>query len=195
MHFEMSKSGSWHASKLGHIVFWSTAILYLLFSPSLRYQLFLQAGKPLEILNTPPNENGEIQYNVEKVDYWSENRVIHEKSETYALRGWAFVNEGPHTQQTDFDRFIVIYDDKKVYIFPMLVASRTDVQDFFKDNGLSGLVSSGFNAVISRNSLPIGEYDIGILFRHTQDDTSYYIQTNRVLMRTPNHLLLKPLSK
>jgi len=183
------------ASKLGHIMLWLIAALYLLVSPSIYYHLFPQEGKPLEVWKQQPKEKGNIRYNVEDCKFWSEDRVSYEEGETYALWGWAFLDTGPGTMQTDFDRFVVLYDDVNAYVFPMQDYRRPGVQDRFKDLGLGDLTYSGFYSVISRNALAVGKYGIGLLFKHKQDGTSHYIQTSKMLVRSPNHLSLERKSK
>jgi len=181
------------AGKLRHALLWSTAILYLLFSPLVYYHLFPQReGKPIEVLKAPPEENGRIRFNIESLIYWSNNLVAYQEGETYAFNGWAFLNEGANTKQAEYDRFVIVYNDANAFVFPMKVFRRPDVQDAFKDLGLNDLAGSGFNAVISRNALTVGEYKIGLLFKNKQDGTSYYLATDRILERTPNHLVLKP---
>lgn len=181
---------SFRASKVSHIVLWSIAILYLLFSPSLNYHLFTkQEGKPVEVLKVPPKERGKIRYQLEKNLVAYEN---YEDAETYALKGWAFVIADPHTQQAEYDRFIVVYNESNAYLFLMKVDLRPRVQEVFKNLGLNDLKSSGFEAVISRNALRVGEYKIGLLFRSKEKAISYYKTTNRMLKCTPNYLLLLP---
>ena len=183
------------ASKLSHIMLWSIAVLYLLFSPSLYYRFFPQEGKPLEVWKEQPKERGAIRFNVEACKFWSKNMASYVEGETYALWGWAFLNLGPNTLQADFDRFAVIYNDANVYVFPMKIFRRPGIQDKFKDLGISDLSSSGFYAVISRNALDMGEYGIGLLFKHKNNGKSYYVQTNKILRRSPNHLSLEVLPK
>jgi hypothetical protein len=178
-------------SKFSQILLWSIAGLYLLFSPSLYYRLFPREGKPLEIWAAPPKEKGQIRYSIGDCKFWSDNRVSFEEGETYALWGWAFINRGPETVQADFDRFVVLYDSANAYVFPMQVYRRPAIQDHFKDLGFSDLASAGFYSVISRNALDVGEYRIGLLFKHRQNGTNYYVETDKILVRSPNHLVLE----
>lgn len=174
-----------------HILLWLIAALYFLFSPSLHYHVFVREGKPIEVWQQQPKEGGRIRYNIEPTKFWSNNKIIYVEGETYALWGWAFLNQGPNTLQSDFDRFVLISDDAHSYVFPVQVYRRPDVRDHFKDLGLSDLISSGFYSVISRNALAVGKYGIGLLFKHKQDGTSHYIQTDTLLVRSPNHLSLE----
>jgi len=181
--------------KLRHILLWSTALLYLLFSPSISYHLSSQEGKPLQVWKQQPEKTGGIRYNVEDLKYWSKNVESYEEGEIYALWGWAFLDIGSNTVQADFDRFVIIYNDANAYLFPIQVYPRPGVQDTFKYLGLSDLASSGFYSVISRNALTAGKYGIGLLFKHKQDGTNHYLQTDKILVRSPNHLSLDSISK
>jgi len=183
------------AGKFRHILLWSIAALYLFFSPSLYYHFFPQEGKPLEVRQEHPKERGKIRYNVEACKFWSKNTASYVEGETYALWGWAFLEMGPDTLQADFDRFVVVYNDDNTYLFPVKIYRRPGVQDAFKDLGLSDLSSAGFYSVISRNALEAGEYRIGLLFKHKTQDTNYYVRTNKILLRSPNHLSLELVSK
>ena len=142
----------------------------------------------MEVWSQQPEKKGKIRYNIEGCKFWSNNMASYEEGETYALWGWAFLEKGPSIRQADFDRFVIIYDDTNAYVFPMRVYPRPGVQEAFKDLGLSDLTSSGFYSVISRNALDTGEYGIGLLFRHKQDGSSYYVRTDKILVRSPNHL-------
>jgi hypothetical protein len=179
------------AGILRHILLWSVAAIYLFFGPSLYYQLFPREGKPVEVWDEQPPKTGRIRYNLESCKFWSNNLATYTEGETYALWGWAFLNLGPDTLQANYDRFAIVYDDTHSYVFPMKVYPRPGVQDHFKDLGLTDLASSGFYAVISRNALGVGEYGIGLLFKNKQDGTSYYVKTDQLLVRTPNHLSLE----
>lgn len=180
-----------YIGRLRHILLGSIAVLYLLFSPSLSYHLFSQEGKPLEVWKQQPKETGVIRYNVEDLKYWSKNMAVYEEGETYALWGWAFLDIEPNILLADFDRFVIVYNHADAYVFPMQVYLRPGVQETFADLGLSDLTSSGFYAVISRNALTVGKYGIGLLFKHKQDGTIRYIQTDKILVRSPNHLLIE----
>ena len=187
-------------AKLRHILLWLIATLYLLFSPSFYYRWFpqegnLQEGKPLEVLKQQPERTGGIRYNVEDCKYWSTHREGDAEGETYALWGWAFLNIGPNILQADFERFVIIYSTENAYVFPMEIYERPDVQRASNDLGLTDLSSSGFYSLISRNALAIGEYGIGLLFKDKQNGTSHYVQTNKILVRSPNRLLLASGSK
>jgi hypothetical protein len=182
-------------SQTRHILLWSMAILYLLVSPPLYYHAFVREGKPVEVWKQQPKEAGKIRYNVENCRFWANNTISYTEGETYALWGWAFLNKGPSTRQADFDRFVVIYDDTNSYVFPMQNRRRPGVQKVFSELGLKDLTSSGFSSVISRNALGVGKYGIGLLFKHKQDGSMYYVQTNKILVRSPNHLSLESISK
>lgn len=178
-----------------HFLLWLVAILYLLFSPSLFYHFFSQEGKPDEVKSIPPREVGKIRFNIENISYWSDNMVVYQRSETYALGGWAFVDTDPLTKQSDFNRFVVIYNDSKAYLFPIQTYMRPDVESYFKNSSQRELIQSGFTAVISKNALATGNYKIGLLFEHKKGNASYYIEADRVLVRKPNRLYLEPVSK
>ncbi len=174
-----------------HILLWSIAVLYLVFSPSFFYQFFVQDGKPLEVWEQQPEESGGIRYNIEDLKYWAENIEIHEEGETYALWGWAFLDIGQKVEQENFDRFILLSDHADSYVFPVQVYPRQGVHDAFKNLDLGDLTSSGFYAVIAKNALPYGTYSVGLLLTREHNEEQYYIKTNKELLRTPNHLKLE----
>jgi hypothetical protein len=178
------------------ISLWVIATLWLLFSPSWRYQFFVQEGKPLEVLEQLLKETGGIRHNIEDLKYWSENIEVHEEGEIYAIWGWAFIDADKNVSQLDFSRFIILNNQDTSFVFPTEVYPRPGVQEYFQELGLGDLTPSGFYSVISLHSLPVGEYQVGLLFKHHQDSLhNHYHLTNKLLLRTPNHLFLKPNSK
>lgn len=174
-----------------HILLWSIAVVYLFVAPSLHNQLFVQEGKPIELDELPTEETGGIRYNIEAVKFWSENMQVHDEVETYALWGWAFLDTGETLFLKDFDRFFLISNQEDTYVFKSKVFPRPGVQDVFKDLGLDDLSSSGIYAVISRNEIPIGKYNIGLLFENKSGGEQYFVVTNKELIRTPNHLYME----
>lgn len=174
-----------------HILLWSIAVLYLLSSPSLSYHFLVQEGKPLSLDNLPSQETGGIRYNIESVKFWSENMQVHYEMETYALWGWAFLDIGKPVLLKDFDRYFLISNQEKMYVFSTQVFPRPGVQDVFKDLGQEDLSSAGIYAVISRNAIPVGRYSVGLLFEHKYDSEKYFVTIDKELVRTPNHLKLE----
>jgi hypothetical protein len=138
-----------------------------------------------------PEQTRGIRYNVEDLKYWSKNMSIYDEGETYAIWGWAFLDIDPNILQSDFDRFVIVYNDDNAYVFPVQIYQRPGVQDTFKDLGLSDLTSAGFYAVIARNALAVDKYNIGLLFKQKQGDSIYYTRTGKILVRTPNHLSIE----
>jgi len=179
-----------------HILFWSTALLYLLLSPSFNFHFLVQEGKPLEVCKQEPTNTGGIRYNIEDLKYWSKNLSVYSEGETYALWGWAFLDIGQKIALTDFDRYVVLTDNQGCsYLFSTQIYPRPGANDFFKELVQElelDLTSSGFYAVMVKNALPPGSYNIGILFEHKQNGSAYYITTNENIVRTPNHLNLEP---
>jgi hypothetical protein len=176
-----------------HIMLWIFAGLWLLLSPIWHYRFVVREGKPLEILEQQPEETGGIRQNIEDLKFWFDDGEVHEEGETYALWGWAFIDIEPHVTQYDFNRFVVLTDDENSYVFSTEVYPRPGVQDYFEELGLDDLTSSGFYAVISRNSLPVGKYNVGLLFKHRFDDTDYYYgQAYKFLLHSPNHIIMEP---
>lgn len=179
-----------------HTVLWVLAGLWLLFSPYWRYKFFVQEGKPVVVLEQPPEETGGIRHSIGNLVYWSEGAESHEEGETYSLWGWAFTDVDRGVAQTAFYRFVVLTNQGKAYFYSMEVFDRPDVQEAFKELGFSDLTPSGFYAVISRNSLPVGEYKVGLYLKSLQDTSlNYFVETDKLLVRTPNHLLLETISK
>jgi len=178
--------------KYWHVLPWSIAVLHFLLSPQFSYHFFVQDGKPFEVRQQLPKETGGIRYNIEGLKYWAEGMEVYEEGETYALLGWAFLDIDQTLVMTDFDRFVILSNHSgSTYVFSTTVYPRPDVQNAFNDLNLEGLVSAGFYAVISRNALPWGTYSVGLLFTQEHSGRQFYIETNKALVRTPNHLKLR----
>jgi len=170
---------------------WSAVVAYLVFGPKLHYILFETDGKPYEINVTIPEHSKVIRYNIEDLKYWEGDIQVYEEGDTYALWGWAFPEIGIDTDLANYQRFFVIRNARREFLFSTKVYSRPGVKDVFSDRQIKNLQMAGLYSVISKNALPLGVYHVGILAICENSGESYYTESNKLLIRTPNHLILK----
>ena len=172
-----------------HIIICLIVILYFIYGPFLYYQIFVQEGKPIEVVQQPPQETGMIRYNIEDIKHRLNAMVFYEE-ETYEIWGWTFLNLEEKPIQSDYDRFIILNSTSKSLFFPVEDFWRPGVHETFEELGMN-LKLSGFFVKISKNAIPTGLNCIGILFRHKQTSDAYYVNTMRGVIRTPNLIWLE----
>lgn len=136
-------------------------------------------------------QNGEIKFHFDDLKFWSHDVEVKVELETYALWGWAFVDEASFDQP--YEITLILYDENSVgFEYPTKPFSRPDVEDFFAYKGFNGLSDSGFYAVINRRSLKMGSYRLGILITGLETKEEIFVLTNSRILRTPNHLRMVP---
>ncbi len=164
-----------------HLVIWGMMVLYLIVAPGIYDHFFVVEGKPIEVNVRLPAMVGESRSGVDALVIYNKQGGV------YQLWGWAFPMVNKSIPAGDYERQIVLATPTRNYVFAAETVERADVQEYFNDLGMD-LTNSGFSALISKNAIELGEYRLGIVFRNLQDNTAYYIDTKRSLIRTPNQL-------
>ena len=165
-----------------HSLIWIVMIIYLGVGPTLYARFIIKDGKPIEFNQSLPAPTDQIMFNADKLDPFTYNG-----QELYILLGWTFFL-GTQDQAL-FDRFIVLQSDTSTYFFPTQSMERADVQEYFNDLNLD-LLNSGYTALISKNFIRNGNYHIGVLFVQQADNSLLYFVSNKIAIRTANHLIL-----
>lgn len=152
-----------------HILFWGLMLVYLIFAHDLYVKFFLSKadGRPVVYEENLPRETKKI-----RGDFGS---ILHLERGLYSLNGWAFFRSNP--DNTQFERLIVLQSDTKTYFYPVITSTRP------------------IKVYISKEFIQPGSYQIGILFKNKQDKSVYYRITNKMIIRTPNYLLLESVKK
>lgn len=134
---------------------------------------------------------GQLKYHFDDLKFWSHDLEVKVELETYALWGWAFVDE-PSVEQA-YEITLILYDDNSVgFEYPTKSFPRPDVEEVFSYKGINGLSDSGFYVVINRRSLKNGSYRVGLLIRGLETEEKFFVLTNSRIIRTPNHLRFEP---
>lgn len=165
-----------------HIMIWLFMLGYLTFAPYLYVRFVLKNGKPIQFQEKLPAATDLISFWVDRADpFFFQGELL------YDLWGWAFLRE--ESDQSQYERFIVLQSDAREYYFPVQIKERTDVQEAFPDLTID-IRSSGFSAFIAKDAIRPGSYHIGIIFRHQSGNFIYLVVTENVLVRTANQLQL-----
>jgi hypothetical protein len=171
---------------MAHIIIWALIFSFIALAPSLYPKIFLTKGKPVMLQQVLPESTDQIYYNIENLVSKPSDGI-----ELHFLNGWAF--NQLESDQSPYDRWIVLRSNTKILYFPVKSVDRADVQKAFAELELD-LIKSGFSATLSKYFIPRGTYKIGILFKHRITGATYYTDTPRILTRTPNQLLLEPIT-
>jgi hypothetical protein len=169
-----------------HILIWSLMLVYLTFASDLYVMFFLKYGKSIQFNEELAASTDLISFSVDRLDpVGSDGQLL------YFLWGWAFLRE--ESDQSQYERFIVLQSDAGNYFFPIQSLVRPDIQDIqkaFPDLTID-VQNSGFSTYISKDVLRPGSYQIGIIFRHKSSNSIYRVVTNKVIVRTANQLRLE----
>ncbi|HLC05310.1 MAG TPA: hypothetical protein VJK02_19930 [Anaerolineales bacterium] len=166
-----------------HVFIWSALAVYLALVDPVYTRLFLEVGKPVSIEVADYPETA-MDYSVDQLE-----ELKYAGQDVYRLTGWAFPRESDVPLEA-FDKQVILLDQQaRSYVFAALTTSRGDVADAY--SGQPGASRAGFFAYISRLSLPLGAYRIGILYSLGHDAPIFHA-TDMYIVRTPNNLTLVP---
>lgn len=166
-----------------HLAIWAAMFTYLFVAPELHLRFVLEYGKPVQQNLELPAPSDQILFAIDRLD-----PISIEGQDLFYLWGWAFFGE--NADQALYDRLIVLNSDKRTYFFTIKSFERPDVQKAFEYLNMD-LLNSGFSTFIAKEGITPDTYHIGILFIDKQTNTLHYIVTNKVLIRTANHLELQ----
>lgn len=165
-----------------HILIWLFMVGYLIFAPGLYFRFVLKNGKPVQFQEKLPAPATDlISFWVDRADpFVSQGEVL------YNMLGWAFLRE--ESDQSQYERFIVLRSDVREYYFPVQIKERLDVQEAFPDLTID-VSNSGFSTFIAKDAIRPGSYHIGIIFRDRRaSDFIHVLITKDMLVRTANQL-------
>ncbi len=176
----LPKIRHWVYRNKGHIAIVFVMGIYILLSPGIYAQFFIDYGKPIEFSGELPSTTDSIKYSIDSYEM-----VFVDTQKFQRITGWAFVaNE---VDQSKFEKYLVLNSDSATYTFLYEPLKRPGVQNAYHGLGIDVLYS-GFDTLICGDCIKSGAYNIGFLFGDKADGTTYYSVTNQYLMRTPNHV-------
>ena len=153
-----------------HILIWGIMLLYLMVAHDVHVKFFLSEseGKPVEYKGNLPRDEDQIASAIDNMSFIDED--------LFALNGWASFRSDP--ENLDFERLIILRSDTKTYFFSVETAP------------IVGILLP-FSAIMSREFIQPGTYRIGFLFKHKRNNGTYYSNTNKIIVRTPNSVKLE----
>lgn len=157
--------------------------LYVLFYNHMYTNLILRVGKPVFI--------GELQETEFPMQYFFDKfrAVRYDGQETYQLVGWAFLEDDSSFAENCSKQIILFDKSSRGYVFNSQPVNRDDITRAHKELNRN-LGQSGFSANISKNVLPVGFYNVGILCTGKDQETKTVFRTLHYIQRTPNTLQL-----
>ena len=168
-----------------HFVIWTAVLVYVVAARPFYTHYMLKDGKPVSFdKELPERMTKKITYAVDRID----PIVVHGQN-LYEIWGWSFLKG--ETNQSAYERLIVLQSDSQTYFFATTNKARPDVQTTYADLQID-ISNSGFSAHISKDVLKRGTYQIGILLENRDNDEVYYLATNKSILRTANKLQLLP---
>ena len=174
--FELSKRYRFH------ILLWIVMVTYLIIGPDLYALFVLTNGKAVHLNQELPAPTKDIQFNLDRLD-----PIKYSGQDLYYILGWSFYLGDK--EQAMYDRYLVLQSDTKTYFFPTEINQRTDLNKHFTDINID-LLYAGYSALISKDVIRPGKYHLGILFKYRLGNEIYYYESNYMVTRTANHLIL-----
>jgi hypothetical protein len=163
-----------------HILIWAAMLTYAAIAPKLYVQFFLKEGKPAQFDFSIPQPTDQISFAVDRLELTKEPALFN-------LWGWSFFRGD--TNQAAYERWIVLQSKENTYFYRSESFERSELQSAFEDVNID-LTNAGYNTYISKDAIARGEYQIGILFKHKSSNLTYYVVTDKMIVRTPNQILL-----
>lgn len=164
-----------------HVLVWMGMLIYVALAPKMYTRFFLKDGKPVPFDHALPQPSKQISYSLDRLD-----PAIFHGQNLYDLWGWSFIKK--QSDQSVYERYIVLQSDNHTYFFPAAKTARPEVSRLYSDLQLGPNI--GFSAYISEDVIERGTYRIGLLFMNRADGDIDYTLTNKRLVKTANMLQL-----
>lgn len=120
--------------------------------------------------------------------YTDQVRMSIENEGKCQIVGWGFLSSEPNLTPDDYERKVVLTSGIDVFTIATETVQRADVQKAFTDLNMN-LVNSGFLSEFSLDKLPVGKYNISLLFEKSDGSTSL-LNSIWVLERTADTIQL-----
>lgn len=170
-----------------HIALLAAMLLYLVIAPLVEVRFFIDQGKPVQLAGAIPDPTEQINHAVDEC-----KEVVFQGEKIYRVNGWSFLTTA--NDLAEYDVYFVLNAAHHDYSYLTVPGGRRDVPRAFPDVKLD-LSNSGFVVFLSRDALPAGEYRISLLYQHKGTGERIYQKTQRMIVRTPNQLLLMDLEE
>jgi hypothetical protein len=139
-----------------------------------------ESGTEIELKSQIPVLTNQIKYSIDRLDLLDTR-----ESNLYNLWGWAFYIDDD--EQAKYERYIILQSMTETLIFPADTFERPDLPSAFP-NLTMNLVDSGITTNFSANDVPEGTYHVGILFVNSEDNSQYFIETNKHIISSSDEL-------
>lgn len=165
------------------IIVWILVLVYFSIAPSWHARFLLHEGNPMQYDFQSDMVNPNIIYSVDHLD----TAVVNDER-LFKLWGWSFVSD--NAEKSGVERIIMLQSESRIYFFPITNYERPDLNQAFPDIQFD-ISNCGFFTYIAKNAIQPGTYQIGIIYQEQNSDETFYIMTNKVLIRTPNNIYLE----
>lgn len=166
-----------------HITIWLIVAIYFFAAPRIIDSYFTKVGNPTKTPLEDTRQANAINYSVDRLDL-----ISVDNQKVYNLWGWSFIDS--QENQQDFDRYLVLISEHNTYTYKMERYYRPAIQAAFPDI-LFDITNCGFETYISKGTLPLGNYQVGILYINQHTGSSSLQLTYAHLKRTQNQLFLE----
>ena len=132
-----------------HILVWVAMLIYVAAAPPFYARYLLRDGRSVSFDGELPQRlTKRISYSIDRFD-----PVVLHGQNLYDLWGWSFMKG--ESDQSTYERLIVLQSDSQTYFFSTANNARPDVQVLFADLHLD-LMNTGFTTYISKDVIERG---------------------------------------
>ncbi len=165
-----------------HISLLIIVILYIFISPKIEGAYFLKEGKPIGKEASVTESTDQIECAIEKLHeaWWNGEKV-------WKVTGWSYLTTP--ADPSKYRVFLVLRSKNTDYVFET-ITSRTSVINISSDDKAIDVSKMEFFSHISKETLRMGIYELGLLYEDNETGERIYQSTNVMIQRTPNKLKL-----
>ena len=162
------------------------SVILIIVGPQIYSALFIKQGKPISTDILLPSETTQARFALDGLELFNTQDI-------YNLTGWDFPVIDPNVSASNYYRLIVLYSGSKNYVFHADTSQRIDIQTRFSGLGYD-VTMSGLSALIYKGAINPGTYGLGIIFKNDANHSSYFLNLNKCITRTPNRIWLEDLT-
>lgn len=165
-----------------HLIVLTISLIFFFVAPVIEQKIAMRHSN-LKVLSEPlpPSASNAKMYI--DIGEW-----VHSKEGLFHIRGWGFIILNSKIRPTDYNRSLLLIDDKTVYELDLISVKRGDVHAFFSSLDIN-LEDSGFQTSFPKAALPKGTFRIALKFT-LPDGSQYMLEDEHVIVQTHNHIRL-----
>lgn len=166
-----------------YVFLWIISLVFFIWGHRFVGIVLTKDGRPQKLDIAIPQEADSILYFIDRFDLYDEKGIL------YNLQGWAFSTDDPINPTNDYLTEIIFISDRGNILYSTRPEQRGDVVRFHEKLNLN-IQMPGFSSLINKELLKPDQYSISILLTNKKTGSTLYINTNKVIIRSPNSITM-----